>query len=100
MVKCLVVGVCRMELSLDGVFSLKDKRQIVKSIIERIKARYNASIAEVGLNDTWKNAVIGVSCVSNDAKHVDSMLNNIVNFVENDGRAILFNYTTEKIYID
>ena len=89
-----------MELSLDSAFSLKDKRQIVKSIIERLKARYNASIAEVDLNDTWKNAVIGVSCVSNDSKHIDSMLNNIVNFVENDGRAVLFNYNTEKIYID
>ncbi|KNY26800.1 protein of unknown function DUF503 [Pseudobacteroides cellulosolvens ATCC 35603 = DSM 2933] len=89
-----------MELSLEGAFSLKDKRQIIKSIIERLKARYNASIAEVDLNDTWKNAVIGVSCVSNDAKHIDSMLNNIVNFVENDGRAALFNYNTEKIYID
>ncbi len=96
----MIVGVCRMELSLEGAFSLKDKRQIVKSIIERLKARYNASIAEVDLNDTWKNAVIGVSCVSNDAKHIDSMLNNIVNFVENDGRAVLFNYNTEKIYID
>ncbi len=89
-----------MELSLESAFSLKDKRQIVKSIIERLKARYNASIAEVDLNDTWKNAVIGVSCISNDAKHIDSMLNNIVNFVENDGRAVLFNYNTEKIYID
>lgn len=96
----MIVGVCRMELSLEGAFSLKDKRQIIKSIIERLKARYNASIAEVDLNDTWKNAVIGVSCVSNDAKHIDSMLNNIVNFVENDGRAVLFNYNTEKIYID
>lgn len=96
----MIVGVLRMELSLDEVFSLKDKRQILKSIIERLKSRYNASIAEVDLNDTWKNAVIGVSCVSNDAKHVDSMLNNIVNFVENDGRAVLFNYNTEKIYID
>jgi len=89
-----------MELSLESAFSLKDKRQIVKSIIERLKSRYNASIAEVDLNDTWKNAVIGVSCVSNDAKHIDSMLNNIVNFVENDGRAVLFNYNTEKIYTD
>ncbi|MDP4181200.1 MAG: DUF503 domain-containing protein [Bacillota bacterium] len=96
----MVIGVCRIELALDDVFSLKEKRHIVKSIIERLKARYNASVAEIDLNDTWKNAVIGVSCVSNDAKHIDSMLNNIVNFVENDGRGILYNYSTEKIYID
>jgi len=96
----LVVGVCKMELSIDEVFSLKEKRHIVKSIIERLKSRYNASVAEVDLNDTWKNAVIGVTCVSNEAGHVDSMMNKIVDFVENDGRAYLFNYSTEKIYID
>jgi len=89
-----------MELSIDEVFSLKEKRHIVKSIIERLKSRYNASVAEVDLNDTWKNAVIGVTCVSNEAGHVDSMMNKIVDFVENDGRAYLFNYSTEKIYID
>lgn len=96
----MVVGVCKMELSIDEVFSLKEKRHIVKSIIERLKSRYNASVAEVDLNDTWKNAVIGVTCVSNEAGHVDSMMNKIVDFVENDGRAYLFNYSTEKIYID
>ncbi len=96
----MVVGVCKMELSIDQVFSLKEKRHIVKSIIERLKARYNASVAEVDLNDTWKNAVIGVTCVSNEVGHVDSMMNKIVEFVENDGRAILFNYSTEKIHID
>jgi uncharacterized protein YlxP (DUF503 family) len=38
------------------------------------------------LNDTWKNAVIGVACVSNEASHTDSMMANIVKFVENDGK--------------
>lgn len=96
----MVVGVCRIVLSLDDVFSLKEKRHIVKSIIDRLKSRFNASIAEVELNDIWKNAVLGVVCVSNEAGHADSMLANIVNFVENDGRAIIVDYSTETIHID
>lgn len=96
----MVIGVCRVVLSIDEAFSLKEKRHIVKSIIERLKSRYNASIAEVDLNDKWKNAVIGIACVSNEAGHADSMMSNIVNFIENDGRTILVDYSTEKIYVD
>ncbi|MDP4093431.1 MAG: DUF503 domain-containing protein [Bacillota bacterium] len=96
----MVIGVCKIVLSLDDVFSLKEKRHIIKSIIERLRSRYNASIAEVELNDTWKNAVIGISCVSNEAGHADSMLATIVNFVENDGRAVMVDYSTELIHVD
>lgn len=96
----MVIGVCRVVLSIDEAFSLKEKRHIVKSIIERLRSRFNASVAEVGLNDKWKNAVIGISCVSNESGHVDSMMANMVNFIENDGRAVLFDYSTEIIYFD
>jgi hypothetical protein len=96
----MVIGVCRIVLSIDQVFSLKEKRHIIKSIIERLKSRFNASVAEVELNDTWKNAVIGVACVSNEASHTDSMMANIVKFVENDGRAVLVDYNTENIFVD
>ncbi|MCX7747965.1 MAG: DUF503 domain-containing protein [Clostridia bacterium] len=96
----MVIGVLRITLAIDEAFSLKEKRHIVKSIIERLKSRFNASVAEVDLNDKWKNAVIGAACVSNEASHADSMMANIVNFVENDGRAILVDYTTETIYAD
>lgn len=96
----MVIGVCKIVLSIDEAFSLKDKRQIVRSIIERLKARFNASVAEVDMNDKWQLAVIGVSCVSNEAAHADSMLSNIVNFIENDGRAVLMDYSTETIFID
>ncbi len=96
----MVIGACRIVLSIDEVYSLKEKRHIVKSIIERLKSRFNASVAEVGLNDTWKNAVIGIACVSNEAAHADSMMANMVNFVENDGRVVLIDYSTENIFVD
>lgn len=96
--KAMVIGACRIVLSIDNAFSLKEKRSVIKSIIGRVKARYNASIAEVDMNDTWNNAVLGVVCVSNEAGHVDSMLENIVKFVEKDGRVILTDYSIERIY--
>jgi uncharacterized protein len=96
----MVIGVCRIVLSIDAVFSLKEKRHIVKSLVDRLRSRFNASIAEVDLNDKWQRAVIGVACVSNEAGHADSMLATIVNFVENDGRAVMVDYTTETIHVD
>jgi uncharacterized protein len=96
----MVIGVCKIILSTEEASSLKEKRQIIKSLIERLKSRFNASVAEVDLNDAWKSAVIGVACVSNESSHVDSMIANIVNFVENDGRLVIVDYTTENIYVD
>ena len=96
----MVIGVCRIELSMNEAFSLKEKRNIIKSIIGRLKSRFNASVAEIGLNNKWKNAVIGVACVSNEAGHADSMLDSVVRFVENDGRVVLVDYGTEIIHIN
>ena len=96
----MVIGVCRVTLTIDGAFSLKDKRSVVKSIISKVKARYNASIAEVGMNDAWKNAVLGIACVSNETAHVDRMLEDIVRFIESDRRVVLVNYSTEKIHVN
>lgn len=75
-----------MELSLGDIFSLKEKRQIVKSIIGRIRSRYNVSIAEVDKQDIKRRAVIGMACVSNSNQPVDRQLDLILNFLEADGR--------------
>lgn len=91
----LVIGILKIKLSIDEVYSLKEKRHVIKSIIERLRARFNASVAEVDLNDKWNGAIIGVACISNEASHADSQMANIVNFVENDGRAFVIDYTTE-----
>jgi len=95
----MVVGICRMILGLDDAFSLKEKRHVVRSIIDRLKTRFNIAVAEVDMNDKWKNAAIGAVCVSNEAGHADSILAEVVSFVEKDGRAVLVDYTTELIHI-
>lgn len=75
-----------MELRVYNCISLKSKRQVIKSIIERLKSRYNISIAEVGDNNIWQKSLIGFSCVSNSKKHIESVISKIFNFIENDER--------------
>lgn len=78
-----------------GVNSLKGKRQILKSLIERIKARFNVSIAETGDQDKWQVAEIGFCCVSNSSKHADEMVNQVIRFIEMDGRLDITECHTE-----
>ncbi len=82
----MVVGICNIQLIMFENHSLKEKRHLTKSIIERIKHRYNVSIAEVGEQDKWQRAEIGIACVSNDKKHVDAVLQKIIGYIDRDGR--------------
>lgn len=82
----MIIGACRIKLHIFESYSLKDKRQVVKSLIERLKARYNISIAEIDDLDSWQTALIGFACVSNKTKHVQSVINNVIKFIDNDGR--------------
>lgn len=82
----MIVGVMTTQLYLHGVTSLKDKRRIVKSIIERLKSRFNISISEVDHNDIKTSAVIAMALVSNDTSFIDRQLDKIIDFMRNDGR--------------
>ncbi len=82
----MIIGACRIKLHIFESYSLKDKRHVVKSLIERLKARYNISIAEIDDLDSWQTALIGFACVSNKTKHVQSVINNVIKFIDNDGR--------------
>lgn len=61
--------------------SLKGKRQVVKSIIGRIRSKFNVSVAEVENNDEWQLATIGIAYVSNDRRHTNQVLSHVVNFI-------------------
>lgn len=77
------IGVCMLKLRLPENGSLKGKRQVLKSIIERVKNRYNVSIAEVDDHDSWKLMSLGITCVSNSAPHANEVLSKVVNFIQN-----------------
>ncbi len=85
----MIVGVLTAHLSMQGVTSLKGKRSIVKSVIGRLKSRFNISISEVDHQDNKTSAVIGISIVSNDTHFIDQQFDAIINFMRNDGRFYL-----------
>ena len=89
------VGVCTLHLRLAGSHSLKEKRRIVKSIKDRVKSRFNVSIAEVDTLDSWQRATLGVACVSNDLTFTNSVLSNVVNFINDMRLAELVDYHIE-----
>ena len=85
----MIVGVMRAHLHMQGIASLKQKRSIVKSLIGRLKSRFNISIAEVDHNDSKGSAVIAMAIVSNDTRFINQQLDKIIDFVNKDGRFYL-----------
>jgi uncharacterized protein YlxP (DUF503 family) len=75
------VGVCRISLRLPENQSLKGKRQVLKSIIARIRNQFNVSVAEVDDHDLWQLATIGICCVSNDKRYTNRVLSKVVDFI-------------------
>lgn len=89
------IGVLTLHLSIEYANSLKDKRQAVKSLIARIRNRFNVSVAEVDALDIWRRAVVGVVVVSNSAPLVNQLLEKVVDYAENDANAVLDDYSIE-----
>lgn len=80
----MVVGVLEITLLIHHAESLKDKRSVVRRAIDRVKHRFNVSVAEVGLNDDLGRALIGVSAVANDTSFVNSVLDKVLDAVTDD----------------
>lgn len=78
----MLVGICQITLHLPECHSLKDKRQIIKSVMARVRNHFEVAIAEVEDQDLWQIAKIGVSCVSTSSQHVDEVLNRIQRYIE------------------
>ena len=78
----MIIGVCEITLHLPQSHSLKEKRQIVKSVIARIRNQFEVAIAEVDENDRWQIAKLGVSCVSNSSQHANDILERVRNYIE------------------
>ena len=91
----MVVGLVVWELHVAGCASLKDKRQVIKSLKDRLHAKFNVSAAETGHHDLLQRAEIAVCVVSNDRKHAQSVLSSADRMVMEEGRArIIDSYTT------
>jgi len=91
----MIIGTCKVYLSADWVTSLKEKRAVLKSLIERAKHKFNISIAEVERMDSHKHIVIGFACVTNDARLADNIIQNVIKFIESSTDAQLDDYVME-----
>ncbi len=85
----MLVGVVKVQMYMQGIASLKDKRHIVKGVIGRLQSRFNISVSEVEHQDSKTLAVLGIAVVSNDAVFIDQQLDSILQFMRNDGRFYL-----------
>ncbi|MCS7285606.1 MAG: DUF503 domain-containing protein [Anaerolineae bacterium] len=77
----MVIGTCTLELHLPGNGSLKDKRRILQSIIRRVQSNFNVSIAEIGAQDLWQRAELGIACVSTSSEEAHRLLSNVVEWI-------------------
>jgi uncharacterized protein YlxP (DUF503 family) len=76
------VGVARVALHLAENSSLKGKRVVVKSVVQRVRNRFNVAIAEIDSQDAWELITLGIVCVSDDRRHTNEMLSNVIDFIE------------------
>src|SRR3990172_88316 len=77
----MFIGVLRLTLHLPDPGSLKSKRHLLPSAIDRVKSRFNVSIGEVADNDLWQRSVVGVAAVGNDHAFVNETLDKVADFV-------------------
>ena len=91
------IGVLTLYVSIEQADSLKDKRQVVRSLTQHLRNDFNVSVAEVDELNTWRRAVIVVAVVSNDAKFANQVLSKVVDHVENDWRVVLDDYGLEML---
>jgi uncharacterized protein YlxP (DUF503 family) len=85
----MFVGVLQVELSIPGAFSLKDKRHVLKSVLDKLRRGFSVSAAEVDRQDVWNSAIVGIAFVSNDARHAESHLQKALNFLQKSREAVV-----------
>jgi len=93
----VVVLACEAQVFLPESRSLKDKRQIVTSLKERIRGRFNVSVAEVDHHDLWQRSTLGLAVVSTATDHANEVLAKTVNFIEQDRRVQLLDYSIQPL---
>jgi uncharacterized protein YlxP (DUF503 family) len=93
------IGYCSLKFYLHGNNSLKGKRKVIRSIKDRLKNKFNVSVAEVGDQDVWQSLHLGIAAVNSDAQYLDGLFKQVVNFVDNMQLAEMTDCQTEIINV-
>ena len=78
----MYVGCCSIKFFLHGNHSLKGKRRVIRTLKDRLKNRFNVSVAEIGNQDVWQSLRIGIVAVNSDPKYLEGQVNRIVDAIE------------------
>ncbi|SHI95270.1 hypothetical protein SAMN02745751_01432 [Dethiosulfatibacter aminovorans DSM 17477] len=87
----MITAICNIEIYIYESNSLKDKRKVIKSLMNRIRERYNVSVSETDYNEKWNRAVISVAHVSNSRVLGEQIIDKVIDFIEKDGRVEITN---------
>lgn len=91
----MVIGVASIEVHIPESGSLKTKRQYLKRIKDRVRNKFNVSIAEVDHNDLWQRTTLGVSVVSNEKRFANQVLSSVVDFISQINGVQMLDYSIE-----
>ncbi|PRR77262.1 hypothetical protein CLLI_24320 [Clostridium liquoris] len=91
----MIIGIGTIYLRANWVHSLKEKRMIVKSITAKVRNKFNVSIAEVENQDIHQSIVLGIASVSNDSRYANSVIQNVLDYIESNTEAVVEDITME-----
>jgi len=89
----MVVGIANIEIHIPESGSLKSKRHFLKRIKDRVRNRFNVSIAEVDHNDLWQRTTLGVSVVTNEQQFANQVLSQVVEFISQEQGIQILDYS-------
>ena len=78
----MAIGLLTLEIYIPDSRSLKDKRQVLRSLKDRLRGRFNIAVAELDHHDSWQRAQVGIVSLSNDAAHLEQSLRTVLNEAE------------------
>ena len=91
----MIVGILSVEIIIPSAASLKDKRKIVLSIKDRLRKKFNVSVAEIEYQDKWQRSVLGVAIISGKRNFVEESLNKVFDFLDNEISFEIIKYNFE-----
>ena len=95
----MVVGILKVTLMIPGNNSLKGKRKVVKSILDKLRSKFNLAAAEVEDNDLWQKAGLGLALVGNDRRFINSSMDKILDYIYRTADAEIVDSDSEIINI-
>jgi len=88
----MLLGICTINLYFSNSQSLKDKRNIIKSVKSRIRNHFNVSVSEINNHDLWKNTTLGIACIGNEKRYLNDVINEVIKFIENQNKLQLLDF--------